>query len=320
MLPWAPHWAASGVPGRITAARLAKSRSWSSTQWNVAVDSTASTGPPSPRTPGESSSRSPSTKTTLPAKRAKRWRASTSIDGAASKATTLPVGRRCSNISVTRPAPRGCVENPFVATQVQAAEHLRAPARGMGSGDAVVGRRVPVRVGRGDVVVRFAARPRHVRGPVPLRPSAILGSRLFLPEARVLEVVEPDAGRRAGGAERPGAVGSESPHGSGSCQSCAHSSAVSAVSAVSGPGSSSPAVDSSTPSPSPAADPRCTPARRRDHDSARRGSGRLVHDDPTSCTNRREAPTGTGWGMAWLVEPHNVRLHAWVRYSCRWHV
>ena len=44
MLPKPPHWATSHPPGWSTAARFAKSASWSGTQWNVAVERMASTG------------------------------------------------------------------------------------------------------------------------------------------------------------------------------------------------------------------------------------------------------------------------------------
>src|SRR5947199_306038 len=43
-LPHPPHCAASCPRGRSTAARLANNRSWSGTQWNVAVDKIAWTG------------------------------------------------------------------------------------------------------------------------------------------------------------------------------------------------------------------------------------------------------------------------------------
>ena len=44
MLPKPPHWATSQPPGWSTAARFAKSASWSGTQWKVAVERIASTG------------------------------------------------------------------------------------------------------------------------------------------------------------------------------------------------------------------------------------------------------------------------------------
>ena len=61
--------------------------------------------------------------------------------------------------------------------------------------------------------------------------------------------------------------------------------------------SASPAVSESIPSQS-GPGPRCRGGPRRDHDRARRGSGRFVHDDPTSRTRSPGSSERKRLGMA----------------------
>ena len=84
---------------------LANSRSWSVTQWKVAVENTASRAPVPSRASGRRSRRSIWTKLTLPAAPARRDFACSIIGADASRATTWPWGSTLSSSSVTRPVP-----------------------------------------------------------------------------------------------------------------------------------------------------------------------------------------------------------------------
>ena len=101
-LPAPPHWAASRAPGCITSKRCRKSAAWSGIQWNVAPEKTASTG----ASIGNGRCRSASMIVTRSPNAARFTRASASIDGDASTATTRPRGTRSRIVAVTRPLPQ----------------------------------------------------------------------------------------------------------------------------------------------------------------------------------------------------------------------
>ena len=139
MLPAPPHWATSRPPGRVTAARLRNSASWSGTQWNVAVERTASTRP----SIGSGTPRSATTYSIRSPKRASRSRAASTIDGEPSSAMTRPVGQALGELLGDAAAAAAGIEDALVAPERQAIEDRRAPARHR-VGDAVVRPRVPV--------------------------------------------------------------------------------------------------------------------------------------------------------------------------------
>ena len=97
-LPSPPHWATSRPPGFSASRMRANSRSWSPIQWNVAVETTASTGSST-----ASSSRSPSRTSTLSGS---RRLASSTIAREPSTAITRPRGSRSASTAVTRPVPQ----------------------------------------------------------------------------------------------------------------------------------------------------------------------------------------------------------------------
>src|SRR4051795_9138008 len=98
-LPHPPHCAANCPRGRITAARFANSRSWSGTQWKVAVDKIAST-----RSIGIGSRRSCVRYVIRSAP--SRSTAAAIIEGDASSAITWPRGSRSRSAWVTCPVPQ----------------------------------------------------------------------------------------------------------------------------------------------------------------------------------------------------------------------
>ncbi len=302
------------LPGRITSARLAKSRSWSSTQWKVAVDSTASTGQSPPSKADESRGRSTSTKRTCPQGRQAPAGLGEHRRGGV-ESDHVALGQALQQHLRDAAAPGPGVEDGLVAAQLETGQHVRPRARRDWVGNAVVGGGVPIAPAgaagsRGPLVCAVTS-----SGPCrcATRPSWAAGSCV----PRRGRPVPPSSGvgRRGAGVERTSAAGSASPHGSGSKKSCAHSSAASGTRAR---GRRRPrarlSCRRSRPSPRPAPW-RAMPARRRDHDNARSGSRRLAHDAATSRTRSPGSSARNRLGMAWLVEPHRVRLQAWVRYS-----
>ena len=150
-LPWPPHCATSRPPGLSAACRFANSRSWSPIQWNVAVESTASTGSSS-----ASSGRS-AWRTSTPA--GSSARACSTIDGAASTAITRPCGSRSCSTRVTLPVPQpasSTVSSPRSTSR----SSTSAPIAVSGAGEALVGGGVPVARRHPSTT---AARPRRAR-------------------------------------------------------------------------------------------------------------------------------------------------------------
>ena len=123
MLPTPPHWATSSPPGRMTAARLRNSASWSGTQWKVAVDRIASTAP----SIGSGRPRSATTYSTRSPNRARRSRVASTIAAEPSSATTRaarqPLGQHFRH--PTAAAAR--VEHAFVTGERQPFQHGRPP-------------------------------------------------------------------------------------------------------------------------------------------------------------------------------------------------
>ena len=179
MLPPPPHWATSRPPGRMTAARLRKSASWSGTQWNVAVERIASTGAAGQRERPAEVGHDVLDPVAEPREAARGPRRPSTAS--ASRATTRPRGRRSARSSVTRPLPQPASRTRLVAAQLEPLEDGRAPAR-LGLGDAVVGPAVPV------------ARCRHAR-------------RISAGIERPRPVGARPRSRGSGGAQAAGAVG-----------------------------------------------------------------------------------------------------------------
>ena len=152
MLPSPPHWATKLPPGRSAARRRANSRSWSAIQWKVAVERIASTGSSS-----SSSSRSDAWTSARPSaiRPASRSLAASTIDAEPSTAITRPRGSRAAIISLMRPEPQPASRTVSSPSQLQAREHLRAPAL-LDAGDAVVARSIPLLVWH--TTVRYHAR------------------------------------------------------------------------------------------------------------------------------------------------------------------
>ena len=165
MLPTPPHCAASWAPGRITAARWRNRASWSSTQWKVAVESTASTA----FLNGSGRCRSATTKVIRSPP--SRSRARPIIDTEPSSAITSPRGRRSSNAAVTFPVPHPASRTRSSPRRSSACDHTLAPG-GHGGREPVVGGGVPV--------------PRH----------AFSGAGLLLVALGGLEVEDLDVGAR----------------------------------------------------------------------------------------------------------------------------
>ena len=114
MFPWPPHWTSSLPPGRSAAANTRHIRSWSVTQCKTAFDTTTSTG-------SASSSDATSWHQTS-ARFPNRARASSTIAGEASKASTRPCGTSSTSCAVTRPVP-----HPTSTTVASAATPVSRP-------------------------------------------------------------------------------------------------------------------------------------------------------------------------------------------------
>ncbi len=139
MFPTPPHWATSQPPGRRTAARFAKRASWSGTQWNVAVERMASTGPVERQ-------RSTQVGNDVFDPIAERGQAvAGGVDHRRRTVERHDVATRQPGREelgdAARPAPG--VEHAFVADQRQPIEDDRTPA-GHRVGDPVVGHGIPV--------------------------------------------------------------------------------------------------------------------------------------------------------------------------------
>ena len=160
--PAPPHWAASGPSACSTSARLANNRSWSGTQWKVAVDRMASTG-----SIGMGSRRSCVTYAIRSCPR--RIRARSSIEGDASSATTSPRGSRSRSASVTWPVPHPASRTRSSPRSGNRLDDGHAPPR-HGDRQSVVGGGVPIvrhggQASGAGAPARAATPPRRPRPP-----------------------------------------------------------------------------------------------------------------------------------------------------------
>ena len=272
----------------------------------------------SPRTAGESSRRSPSTKRTCAAEAApgaggpRRASTGARVEGH----RPGPPAARSSSISVTRPLP----PRRRARSRRRAGRGGRARPRPSASWGRRCGRRWrrPSRRARAarSGCRRRAGRARSRRvGVGAVAPLGHLGQAALAPRARSPAHRRGPAWRARRGPRRRRGAGSAGPptgRGRGSRLPSRRRRPLGLVVGLrrrrSRPRRSPPV---------PAAGPRRAGPAGVTTTAARSGSGRAFHDEPTSRTSSAGSSDRKRLGMAWLVEPHSVRLQAWVRYSWR---